>query len=558
MKYSSELKQHLERTENEIKSKINIDPQVAICLLTQVLDTAYLHENVFRDGSDVDSDKLGLYSEGWLTAIRNVFEKYPDLSSRSYAKRVPIDDDLRSWALTLLSNFGNLSYANRLITAYELDLANLRKNSEGDFVFIFDRDSAGKERIERRDFEALRSNIIQEDAEEWEELKAERNKKIKKMENYVDTWRKHYIQYESSPEIDAFYTRYGEIFSKRLFGKEALPENCEINGVEYQKYKRLLKELIGLAFKHLDFCLALTAKNKSVDFENLLGVVRDKDTYPDSLSSYLKLERTDVSKILKCLTYTKQEKNKKSFFSIPQPPFIEISSHQILESIVGIISNPYFYMNRKIEDLYPEEWNKRIQFREKKFRNDLYDLLDTHFMSKKDSEITIRSNNKDITDIDALIMDERSNSIGVFQLKWQRPFGNSLMERESRKRNFREEADEWINKIKTWLEQSDAQEKSSTLRIKKHKIHSLDNIYIFVIGRNFSCFSGTKNRPENTAWGNWAQINQILRELRTEERTLKRLYATLRENSPHGKKSSVQNIEEKFKVEDITIKTVLN
>ena len=55
------------------------------------------------------------------------------------------------------------------------------------------------------------------------------------------------------------------------------------------------------------------------------------------------------------------------------------------------------------------------------------------------------------TDIDAAVFDTTTGTLGLFQLKWQDPFGTSMRRRNSKMMNFLEETNQWVSTVSSIL-----------------------------------------------------------------------------------------------------------
>ena len=148
--------------------------------------------------------------------------------------------------------------------------------------------------------------------------------------------------------------------------------------------------------------------------------------------------------------------------------------------------------------------------------------------------IKIRENNRVLSDLDAVIFDPAARVAGVFQLKWQDAFGSSMRERASRMSNFTNENEKWIAAVSDWMQGKSMQEIGRLIGLSPESAKSLNGVLLFVIGRNFSHFSGGKIYDDRAAWGNWAQMLRFTQESPKEfvESPIKWMHEKLRRDSP--------------------------
>ena len=108
-------------------------------------------------------------------------------------------------------------------------------------------------------------------------------------------------------------------------------------------------------------------------------------------------------------------------------------------------------MLRNLRMRYPADWDRAVNGREVLFRDELFELFPQDWLVKIPRSIGLKEGGQKLTDIDAVVLDERNGLAGLFQLKWQEPFGHSMRERAARMKNFQEEANSWINVITLYL-----------------------------------------------------------------------------------------------------------
>ena len=75
---------------------------------------------------------------------------------------------------------------------------------------------------------------------------------------------------------------------------------------------------------------------------------------------------------------------------------------------------------------YRKDWDHAVDGREEHFRKELYDLFPTRRFAKAEKPLNLRNEGVVATDIDAAVFDSTTRTLGLFQLKWQDPFGTSM------------------------------------------------------------------------------------------------------------------------------------
>src|SRR5690606_1644250 len=103
----------------------------------------------------------------------------------------------------------------------------------------------------------------------------------------------------------------------------------------------------------------------------------------------------------------------------------------------------------------------------------------------------------------ALILDRETGDLALVQLKWHDVFGFSLSERESRRRNIAR-ANEWVERVSTWISNQSSQEVISALGIKANASQRPPILY--VLARYSARFSGNHVHDERASWMGWPEV----------------------------------------------------
>jgi hypothetical protein len=76
-------------------------------------------------------------------------------------------------------------------------------------------------------------------------------------------------------------------------------------------------------------------------------------------------------------------------------------------------------------------------------------------------------------------------------------FGNSMRERESRKKNLLHTANQWVDAVSAWLARARPEDVATVFELDR-TVSQVESCRIFVIGRNFAHFSGP-GEPDSRA-----------------------------------------------------------
>ena len=76
-------------------------------------------------------------------------------------------------------------------------------------------------------------------------------------------------------------------------------------------------------------------------------------------------------------------------------PFIQISEHQYLRTIKGLLDEPFDFILYNIRNFFPEAWDKNVNRREAVFRTQLYTVFDDPRFSCVQHPVIIKRKEQD-------------------------------------------------------------------------------------------------------------------------------------------------------------------
>jgi len=155
--------------------------------------------------------------------------------------------------------------------------------------------------------------------------------------------------------------------------------------------------------------------------------------------------------------------------------------------------SPFEFLNRELKRRFERDYFNAVNKREEKFRRHINSFFSDENYSVCSKSLNIKTS-KGSTDIDAAVYDLESDTLALFQLKWQDLF-STIKERNSRINNLYPGVSKWLDKIEAWLNETKDEELWKQLRfpIKRKPL----KVYIFVVCRHNAFFSGI--RPDNRA-----------------------------------------------------------
>jgi hypothetical protein len=219
----------------------------------------------------------------------------------------------------------------------------------------------------------------------------------------------------------------------------------------------------------------------------------------------------------------------------PAPPFIRLDEGRLLWSATGLLTSPILFLTRELKRRHAREYHDTAHRREDVFRQDLYTLFgDRRFVTSL-GRVKLRRESGDArTDLDALIFDRKSGSLGVFELKAQDPFSRSLAERQRQRDNFYH-ANQQVAAVAQWLQRNDATGLLARIDPQAARTFKVQRVYLFVLGRYVAHFADGPTPDRRAAWGTWPQVLRLIGERPfgpTEPNPLGSLHTRLTRDTP--------------------------
>ncbi|MBA2712883.1 MAG: hypothetical protein H0U55_04915 [Rubrobacteraceae bacterium] len=392
----------------------------------------------------------------------------------------------------------------------------------------------GIEVAEREHFAWLKDLIIEKQEPELHHLTTRQAAIARAMAGFVRPWRDHYIAYETTPAIDSYFEDLGILHARTLLGQDSFPGHALFGGHEFNLYRATAGILAGIALKHRNFCYALLNKQPEIEPRNIFAIPRPVEDMIQDFAFVLGVDGAMARQALETLTLTVDNKSHHCASSSAGyfAPLITVGREHVLLSTLGCLDSPFYFMLGELRRRYRADWDKATNLREEVFRRELYQLFPLPHMLEIQRSIMVRANGKTVTDIDALVFDRNAGVLGLFQLKWQDPFGGSLRQRASRKKNFFGGANGWVEGVDQWIRNRDLAEIGQALGMKRTDASRIRQVRLFVIGRNFSNFSGNDIPDERAAWGLWPQVLRLVHDKPGNPNPVDALFRALKEDAP--------------------------
>lgn len=503
--------------EDKIISTFKADNRIALFELIRAVDFYFVYSLSLQDDEKFnqwdESEENRFREYGINTALSLFIGQHCNQPGVFLG---PSRGELQNWAFSVIQRCGRLGMCRMLLDLDYYKLGRLEVCPDRVIKYMpVPMKYIGLERLEAEEFSIFRKLTNEIDKKAWSDLLTKRAEMIDTMTNFVHTWRDHYIRYDTIPEIDEYYEQMGLLWTRlHLLGADSFPGEAVFGGKPFNLYRVALMTLVGWAWKHLDFCRALKKKTPEMDWQNIITIFQHLNILGEYMAKALDSTVAEATQALSTILLCPE--NKRVHLSVPKgylPPLIKISNESVVQSIAGMLSqNSYFFMLAELQRRYPEDYDRAINLREDAFRQELSWCFPDHHIYKASRPVQLKIGNEKITDIDAAFYDERNGNLGIFQLKWQDTFGDSMRKRQTKMLNLLQEANRWVEKVSEWHNSTGPDSILRELGLAQVTKTQISKIYLFVLGRNHSHFSGNTEPDSRAAWGMWPQVLRILKE----------------------------------------------
>ena len=499
------LRAHLLRRERIPFEDLPIPRGYALIELTRAIDLFLLAAR--NAEADVRDALVLRYSHGWPRTL-GLF-----LDESCKGRGIPLTPSSETsiqWASSVIQHFGGIALCESILEQHRTGLVVFKGAEAGRYRFAYVDGAIGLEAIEADDWKWIQQFTFEAQKEDRRPLAAAKGAIQAQMAALVAPWFEHYIQYDTNPEIDLHYHQEGLLRAELLTGHDAFDGESPFGGIPFHLYRSIMGTLIGLILKHLGFCQILMNKHPTLRSPNLITITADTPRLVEALSLALGEDARRVGQVLTTFVLSADNCEAHVLPDAAPPPLIRIGDERVIKSVAGHLANPFHFMLRELRRRYPGDWDRAVDRREERFRFEVYALFSAWpQIVVRWRPLDVRRGGNVLTDIDALLYDQRRRVLGLVQLKWQDPFA-SMRERASKKENFLNTGNKWVTTISDWLKERGPKGVARDVGIPDAEAERIERIVLFVFGRHFAHFSATTEPHAGAAWGNWAQVVRLV------------------------------------------------
>lgn len=319
--------------------------------------------------------------------------------------------------------------------------------------------------------------------------------------------------YTTATPGDVFYQRLGLLEAGRMACQHSYPPDAAVGGHAFRLYGAVLAHLIGWMLQRLDRRTPTESGAGAATDPGSLGAMRSEAAVVNALAAALGVDAAVAREVLGCFMLDRE--NAAYHAALPgaaPPPCVRVDDEHLVWSVAGLLEEPFIFLTRELRRRDAEGYHNTAHLREGVFRRDLYRLFgDKRFVTSAGRVELKREGGDARTDLDAVIFDRKTGTLGVFELKAQDPFARTARERLRQRDNFYH-ANAQVAVALHWLQRHGPDALLARVDPATAKRFKAQRVHVFVLGRYLAHFADGPEPDRRAAWGTWPQALRLAGE----------------------------------------------
>ncbi len=339
------------------------------------------------------------------------------------------------------------------------------------------------------------------DAEDLIARKKQSRKRIDRHIGIDDGW---FIRYSADERSSAYHRKLAVVRARGVPEAEAMPAETLLGGRSFRDWNEASISAQGRVLRHVACATRLAFVNRHLDLRNLLTVFVRRDELARVWGESGE-DRQWISTLIPFMTLDAQSAaSLQRDHEVPLPYYVDLGRDFVLLPSFGALLNPCAGLVWQLKKEFKKDWDGGVDGREAVFRKELEQAFPPSRFTIPQRGVRLRrADGSELTDIDAVIVDRQTGSLGLVQLKWHDIFGRSLRERNSRRLNLLK-ANDWVDKVATWISGKSAGVVAEALNVGAAATDRPPEL--LVVTRHSSRFTGTDSFDRRAAWLGWAEL----------------------------------------------------
>lgn len=471
------LRQAIDQQQDRLGADVPADRSAAIIALLRIQEWR-LYPPAIDSKPDIVTGRR-LADLGGNKALQLCLESESS-GAAALAAPKPADDGLVGWGERFLRECGRLAEAELVLAHRETGFMRLVEDGNGRFDAWVATSRVPAIWRERADIDWWAAWLVRRHERELDAPRSER----------LDAER-------GDPAHDANDHQLAVDYQKTMAYQLGYPPEAVIGGCAVQTYRDVLGRLMSLALQARD-------RGESPEPCSARSLVA-------AIAADLAVDPIVIGRAVAAFTLDRE--NAAYHAAVPgiaAAPLVRLDCNQLVCSLPGLTTEPFFFLTRELRRRDAAEYHNTAYLREDVFRRDIYALfVDERFVTSA-GRTKLRRDDGDVrTDIDALIFDRKTGTLGLFELKSQDPFARSTAEL-ARQRDNVLSANRQIAAILDWLKRHGADALLGRVDARTAKTFRVQKVYPFVLGRYLAHVGDGPVADRRAAWGTWPQLLRLL------------------------------------------------
>lgn len=432
---------------------------------------------------------------GWNLALQLYLERQDDGGGDIPADR------LAARAERFLADCDQLALASQILAQCASGHLQLQQRAPRAFVAWATSRRLSPEQRERADCDWWSAYVTRQVAPRLATLLAERDRvrALLGQEGAPTTEPERYRA--SDPSVERYYRQLGQTHVARFACQHCYPADAMIGGASFGRYTDILALLIGWLHREYD---------RLPSGGDYIPAPRDEGAMIAALAGALDADPAAIGRAVQPLILDRD--NAAYHSALPgraAPPLIRLDEGRVVWSARGLLGEPLIFLTRELRRRYTREYHNSAHLREGVFRQDLYRLFSDRRFALSTGRVELKRSGEARTDLDALVFDRKTGTLGVFELKAQDPFARSVEERQRQRDNFFH-ANRQVSAILEWVRRYGPDDLLARFDERTAKRFHVRKVHVFVLGRYLAHFTGGPEPDRRAAWGSWPQVLQVV------------------------------------------------
>ena len=474
MRAQDQLGQAIDTEQRRLRATVPHDREAALLALLRSQSRTQRRPGAAPIPDIISANRLA--DPGGNTALRLIFES---TGSATVWSTTSSRDGVDRWAGQFLDQCGRLAEVLMVLAHCESGFMRLVDDGAEDFnAWITTRRIPGSWR-ERFDFDWWATHLAERHTTTYEVVASRRQ-----------------ILAPADPTLFAACLLEADVRLKMMAYQISSPGDAVVDGNSIQAHRDVLRFLIASA-------LRAQSGGHHVSLHEERALI-------DPISAKLAIDPALISRAVSA--FTVDAENAGWHAAVPgvaAAPLVRVAPGQVALSLHGLTSEPLLFLARELRRRTAQAYHDSAWLREDVFRQDLYDRFTERRFVTSPRRIELRRAAGDVrTDIDAVIFDRKTGTLGLFELKSQDPFARSTAE-QNRQRDNILHANRQISGILDWVNRHGANDVLGRVDSRTARTLRVQKVYPFVLGRYLAHFSHGPEPDRRAAWGTWPQVLRV-------------------------------------------------